>query len=139
MVLAVVYLLVSLGASRLRFRSVGSMIPSVFSELDGPNGMDRNTLNSQPLDPSPDDYKRFVLDEVHEAGENLTLVYAGRKFGGVVRCLLDPNGVEAALRAGTEIFIRYHTPETGMPGSISQVIIRHPSGDGWAEIYSDEP
>lgn len=101
--------------------------------------VENRPVHPNQLDLPSDDYKRFVLDDVREAGENLTLHYAGRTFGGVVRCLLDPNGVEAALRPGVEIFIRYHTPQTGQPGSISQVIIRHPSGDGWAELYNDEP
>ena len=44
----------------------------------------------------PDDFQRFVIEEVRPSGENLTLVYGGRIFGGVVRCLLDPNGVPVA-------------------------------------------
>ena len=96
-------------------------------------------METDNYDPPSDEYKRFVLDDVRPAGENLTLVYGGRIFSGVVRCLLDPNGVEEALRPGAEIFVRYHTAETGQPGQISQVIIRHPNAEGWAEIYSDEP
>ncbi len=86
----------------------------------------------------PDEYRRFVLDDVRSSDEMLTLVYGGHVFGGVVRCLLDPNGVEDALRPGAEIFVRYHTEETGNPGQIAQIIIRHPSAEGWAEVYSDE-
>lgn len=85
----------------------------------------------------PDEYRRFVLDDVVATDEYLALVYGGHIFGGVVRCLLDPDGVEAALRPGTEIFVRYHTEETGNPGQIAHIIIRHPSGDGWAEVYED--
>lgn len=90
-------------------------------------------MNDNP----PDEYRCFVLEDVRTADENLTLVYAGHIFGGVVRCLLDPNGVEDALRAGTEIFVRYHTAETGQPGQVAHIIIRHPSAEGWAEIYAD--
>lgn len=96
-------------------------------------------MQSKNFDQPPEDYMRFVLDNVREAGENLTLIYDGRIFSGVVRCLLDPNGVEEALRPGAEIFVRYHTVETGQPGQIAQIIIRHPRAEGWAEIYSDEP
>jgi len=88
-------------------------------------------------DQPPDEYKRFVIDNVRSTGEMLTLVYGGHVFGGVVRCLLDPHGVEDALRPGAEIFVRYHSAETGQPGQIAHIIIRHPSGEGWAEIYSD--
>ncbi len=90
-------------------------------------------MNDNP----PEEYLRFVLEDVRPAGENLTLVYGGHVFGGVVRCLLDPNGVEAALRPGTEIFVRYHIAETGQPGTIAHIVIRHPSEEGWAEIYAD--
>ena len=88
-------------------------------------------------DQPPDEYRRFVLDDVRSTGETLTLVYGGRVFDGVVRCLLDPHGVEDALRPGTEIFVRYHSAETGQLGQVAQIIIRHPSAEGWAEIYSD--
>jgi len=88
-------------------------------------------------DQPPEEYRRFVIDDVRSTGETLTLVYGGHVFGGVVRCLLDSNGVEDALRPGTEIFVRYHSEETGPPGRVAQIIIRHPSAEGWAEIYSD--
>lgn len=85
----------------------------------------------------PDDYRRFVIEDVRLADENLTLLYGGHVFGGVVRCLLDPNGVEDALRPGAEIFVRYHTAETGQPGQVAHIITRHPSAEGWAEVYTD--
>ena len=85
----------------------------------------------------PDEYRRFVLEDVRATDEMLTLVYGGHVFGGVVRCLLDPNGVEAALRPGSEIFVRYHTEETGQPTQVAHIIIPHPSAEGWAEIYAD--
>jgi hypothetical protein len=93
--------------------------------------------NADMDDHPPDEYRRYVLEDVRLADENLTLVYAGHIFGGVVRCLLDPNGVEDALRPGAEIFIRYHTAETGQPGQVAHIIIRHPSDEGWAEVYAD--
>lgn len=48
-------------------------------------------------DQLPDEYQRFVIDDVRRMGETLTLAYGGHLFGGIVRCLLDPNGVEEAL------------------------------------------
>ena len=91
------------------------------------------SVNEQP----PPEYQSFVIEGVRRIGETLTLSYGGRLFGGIVPCLLDPNGVEDALRPGTEIFVRYHTEETGAPGQIAHIIIRHPSAEGWAEVYAD--
>lgn len=85
----------------------------------------------------PDEYQCFVIEEVRRMGESLTLVYGGRIFGGIVPCLLDPNGIEEALIPGTDIFVRYHNEETGAPGQIAHIIIRHPLAEGWAELYSD--
>jgi hypothetical protein len=93
----------------------------------------RGNAGDQP----PEEYQRFVLDEVRSTDEMLTLVYGGRVFGGVVRCLLDPNGVEDVLRPGTAIFVRYHNQDTGAPGQVAHIIVRHPSAEGWAEVYSD--
>ena len=90
-------------------------------------------MNEHP----PDEYKRFPIEDVQRKGETLTLMYGGHVFGGVVRCLLDPNGVEDALRPGNEIFVRYHNEETGAPGTVAHIIIRHPLAEGWAEVYSD--
>ena len=85
----------------------------------------------------PDEYQRFVIDDVRRMGDTLTLVYGGHVFGGIVRCLLDTNGVEDALRPGREVFVRYHIEETGAPGQVAHIIIRHPTAEGWAEVYSD--
>ena len=90
-------------------------------------------MNEQP----PDEYQCFLLEDVSVMGETLTLVYGGNVFGGIVRCLLDPHGVEDALQPGPEIFVRCHNEETGAPGQVAQIIIRHPSAEGWAEVYSD--
>ncbi len=88
-------------------------------------------------EPPPDEYQRFVLEDVRRIGETLTLAYGGHVFGGIVRCLLDPHGVEDALQPGTEIFVRYHNEETGAPGPVAHIIIRHPLVEGWAEVYAD--
>ena len=90
-------------------------------------------VNEQP----PDEYRRFVIEDVRRVGDTLTLVYDGHVFGGIVRCLLDPDGVEDALRPGTEIFVRYHNDDTGASGQVAHIIIRHPLAEGWAEVYSD--
>ena len=79
-----------------------------------------------------------MIEDVRPDGETLTLIYGGHVFGGIVRCLLDPAGVEDALQRGTEVFVRYHTEETGAPGQVAQIIIRHPLAEGWAEVYSDD-
>ena len=86
---------------------------------------------------APEEYKRFEIEAVRLAGEMLTIQYGGHVFGGIVRCQLDPDGVEAALRPGAEIFVRYHEEETGQPGQVAHMIIRHPSGEGWAEVYAE--
>ncbi len=90
-------------------------------------------MNEQP----PDEYQRFVIEDVRRMGETLTLVYGGHVFGGIVPCLLDPNGVADALRSGTEVLVRYHSEETGAPGQVAHIIIRHPLAEGWAEVYAD--
>lgn len=89
------------------------------------------------IETPPAEYKRFVIEAAVPAGEMLSLHYGGHVFGGIVRCQLDPNGVEAALRPGTEVFVWYHDTDTGQPGQVAHIIIRHPSEDGWAEIYAD--
>ncbi len=85
----------------------------------------------------PEEYQRFVIDEVRPADESLTIVYDGHVFGGIVRCLLESAKIEEALQPGTEMFVRYHTEETGAAGQIAHIIIRHPSAEGWAEVYAD--
>lgn len=90
-------------------------------------------MNDHP----PAEYQRFVIEGVCRMGETLTITYGGHIFGGIVPCLLDPNGIEDALQEGTEIFVRYHSEETGAPGQVAHMIIRHPTEAGWAEVYSD--
>lgn len=89
-------------------------------------------------DHPPDEYERFIIEDVRSTGETLTLVYGGHVFGGIDPSLLDPDGVEDALRPGTELFVRYHTEETGARGQVAHLIIRHPSAEGWAEVYNGQ-
>ncbi len=89
------------------------------------------------IEEPPKEFRRYVLEEVRVMGDTMTLVYGGHVFGGIMRKLLDPNGVEDALQPGREVFVRYHTEETGAPGQLAHMIMRHPSTEGWAELYSD--
>jgi hypothetical protein len=91
------------------------------------------------LDDLPPEYERFVVEEVRAAGENLTIRYGGRVFAGIARCLLPGREVEETLKPGCELFVRYHTDETGQPGQVAHMISRHPGGAGWAEVFSDIP
>ena len=86
---------------------------------------------------SPEEYRLFVTEDLRRWDDALTLDYGEHVFRGIVRCLLDPHGVEDALQPGTEIFVRYHNEETGAPGQVAHIIIRHPLAEGWAEVYSD--
>lgn len=89
-----------------------------------------------PPEPLPPEYQRFVLEDVRPEGESLTIRYAGRLFGGIIRCQL-PIDIEAYLRPGTEIFVRYHQSDTGQPGQIAHMVVQHPTDDVWAEVFSD--
>ncbi len=84
----------------------------------------------------PSEFSCFTVDSVERSGDSLVLRYQGRLFGGVLVSLLAADIVEA-VQPGTEIFVRYHTAETGRPGQIAHMLIRHPSGHGWAELYAD--
>jgi hypothetical protein len=90
-----------------------------------------------PPDP-PDGYQRVVIESVrHEADGGITVTYAGRIFGGIMKELLPP-GVAGAIRPGVELFFRYG--DGGADGERRQVvhvIMRRPGGDGWAELYAD--
>ncbi len=88
-------------------------------------------------DPMPDEFQRFTIESVRRDGEMLTIEYGGHVFGGIVRCLLARDGVEAALEPGNDVFVRYHSAETGAPGQVAQMIIRHPRASGWAEVFAD--
>ena len=45
--------------------------------------------------------------------------------------------ISSAVRRGAEVFVRYHTIETGQPDQVAHMLIRHPGEGGWAEIYAD--
>ncbi len=49
---------------------------------------ENRTVGDQP----PDEYQRFVIEDVRRMGETFMLVYGGHVFGGIVLCLLNPNG-----------------------------------------------
>lgn len=84
----------------------------------------------------PADYERFTLEEVVDHGDTITLRYAGRCFGGVLREWVSNALVRAALRPGAEIAVRCMRAPGGTRGQIDHVILRV-AQDRWAEIYLD--
>ena len=87
-------------------------------------------------EPTPDGYQRHVITAVANHGDSLTIMYSGRVFGGIMLDQL-PAGVAESILPGTEVIIRVHTAETGNLGQVADMLVPHPSGDGWAEIYAD--
>jgi hypothetical protein len=87
---------------------------------------------------SPDPaYHPFLIESVRQDGDHFVITYAGKTFGGIVASLLPSDVVRGGLRPGARIFVRYHTPETGQPGQVAHIIMRHPCEPGWAELYAD--
>ena len=84
----------------------------------------------------PEDFTRFLIEGVERVEDGLILRYGGRIFGGVMIDLMEED-VMAAIRPGAEIIVRYHTAETGQPGQVAHMLIRHPSDGCWAELYAD--
>ena len=84
----------------------------------------------------PEDFTKFTIERVERLADRLILRYGGRIFGGVMLDVMEED-VTAAIRPGADIIVRYHTPETGQPGQVAHMLIRHPGDDGWAEIYAD--
>ena len=85
----------------------------------------------------PQEFTPFIIQEVKRLEDRLIIRYDGRIFGGVMISVLEEE-IVSAIRLGTEVIVRYHTAETGHPGQVAHMLIRHPSGDGgWAEIYAD--
>ena len=84
----------------------------------------------------PEDFTKFTIERVERLEDRLIIRYGGRIFGGV---MLDVLGDEivSAVRPGAEVIVRYHTAETGNPGQVAHMLIRHPDDGGWAEIYAD--
>ena len=83
----------------------------------------------------PEDFTRFTIERVERLEDRLIIHYGGRVFGGVMLDVLADE-ISSAIRRGAEVIARYHTAETGHPGQVAHMLIRHPSG-GWAEIYAD--
>jgi len=85
----------------------------------------------------PDGYERIVVETArHEADGGIVITYTGRIFGGILKELLSP-GVADAIRPGAELFIRYAEEAAVARRQVVHVIMRHPHGDGWAELYAD--
>ncbi len=84
----------------------------------------------------PEDFTRFLIEGVERLEDRLIIRYSGRIFGGVMLDVLEDE-ISAAIRRGAEVFVRYHTAETGHPNQVAHMLIRHPGEGGWAEIYAD--
>ena len=84
----------------------------------------------------PEDFTRFLIEGVERLEDRLIIRYGGRIFGGVMLDVLEDE-ISSAIRRGTEVFVRYHTAETGHPDQVAHMLIRHPGEGGWAEIYAD--
>ena len=84
----------------------------------------------------PEDFTRFLIEGVERLEDRLIIRYGGRIFGGVMLDVLEEE-ISSAIRPGTELIARYHTSETGQPGQVAHMLIRHPGDGGWAEIYAD--
>ena len=84
----------------------------------------------------PEDFTKFTIEHVERLEDRLIISYDGRIFGGVMLDVLEEE-ISSAIRPGAELIARYHTAETGQPGQVAHMLIRHPDGGGWAEIYAD--
>ncbi len=84
----------------------------------------------------PEDFTRFTIERVERLEDRLIIRYGGRIFGGVMLDVLEDE-ISSAIRPGAELIARYHTSETGQPGQVAHMLIRHPGDGGWAEIYAD--
>ncbi len=84
----------------------------------------------------PEDFTRFLIEGVERLEDRLIIRYSGRIFGGVMLDVLEDE-ISSAIRRGAEVFVRYHTAETGQPDQVAHMLIRHPGESGWAEIYAD--
>ena len=84
----------------------------------------------------PEDFTKFTIERVERLEDRLILRYGGRVFGGVMLDVLEEE-ISSAIRPGAELIARYHTAETGQPGQVAHMLVRHPGDGGWAEIYAD--
>lgn len=94
------------------------------------------TFPSQNREPAPEGYRRHIITAVSRQGDNLTIEYEGRVFAGITIAELPP-GIAECIRPGTDVIVRTHTAETGDPGQVADILIPHPTENGWAEIYAD--
>lgn len=83
----------------------------------------------------PPDFTLHRIETVHHEPDAIIITYARRIFGGIVPDLLAP-GVAERIVPGAEIIVRLHTPETGGPNQVAQMLLRHPTEE-WAELYED--
>lgn len=83
----------------------------------------------------PPEFTPHRIDSVRREPDAIVITYAGRIFGGIVPGLLAP-GVAEQIVPGAEIVVRLHTPETGGPNQVAQMLLRHPTEE-WAELYED--
>ena len=83
----------------------------------------------------PEDFTKFTIERVERLEDRLILYYGGRVFGGVMLDVLEEE-ISSAICRGAEVIARYHTAETGHPGQVAHMLIRHTDG-AWAEIYAD--
>ncbi len=84
----------------------------------------------------PEDFTKFTIERVERLEDRLIIRYGGRVFGGVMLDVLEDE-ISSAIHRGAELIARYHTAETGHPGQVAHMLIRHFGGGGWAEIYAD--
>ncbi len=84
----------------------------------------------------PEDFTKFTIERVERLEDRLIIRYGGRVSGGVMLDVLEEE-ISSAIRRGAVVIARYHTAETGHPGQVAHMLIRHPGGSGWAEIYAD--
>ncbi len=84
----------------------------------------------------PEDFTKFTIERVERLEDRLIIRYGGRVFGGVMLDVLEQE-ISSAIRPGAQLIARYHTAETGEPGQVAHMLIRHPGDGGWAEIYAD--
>jgi hypothetical protein len=88
-------------------------------------------------DDYPPDYEPFVIDSVEHGPEAIVVRYGGRAFGGIVRESLLGTNLEAAIRPGAEILVRYYPSETSVRGQVAHMLIYRVETGEWAEIYRD--
>lgn len=84
----------------------------------------------------PEGYRAATIDGVHRTGDHLIIEYGGRLFGGILPELLA-EGVETLIVPSAQIIVRHHTADSGRPNQVVHMLIWHPAGDGWVDLYAD--